>query len=104
MLKTEAAMVAAAAQPATAKPPAPGNTDTLAAGKLIFEKTAGGVGCASCHGLDGKGGKSGAPDIRGASEAKVRTAVTGGVLAMSFIKLGDSDITAVAAYLKYLNQ
>jgi mono/diheme cytochrome c family protein len=48
-----------------------GATDQLAQGKLIFEKTAGGVGCASCHALDGKGnGPAGlnAPNIRGKTE------------------------------------
>lgn len=76
-------------------------------GKLVFEKTAGGVGCAFCHGPDGKGGGIsglGAPDIRGAKEAKVRGALIGGVPLMSFIKLSDEEITAVVAYLQYLNE
>jgi mono/diheme cytochrome c family protein len=73
---------------------------------LVFEKTAGGVGCALCHGLDGKGGGIsglGAPDIRGAKEAKVRGAIAGGVPLMSFIKLNDAEITAVAAYVQWLD-
>lgn len=88
----------------------PGNqaaSDLLAKGKLIFDKTAGGTGCASCHGLDGKGQGTagvGAPDNRGASEEKVRNALAGGVPLMSFIKLTDEEITAVVAYLKYLNE
>ncbi len=76
--------------------------DSLAKGKLIYEKTAGGVGCASCHGLDGKGDKTvGAPDNRGATEEKLRNALLGAPL-MSFIKLTDEEITAVVAYLKWL--
>ncbi|MBI4362664.1 MAG: cytochrome c [Euryarchaeota archaeon] len=65
------------------------------------------MGCASCHGMDGKGGLPGvgAPDIRGASEARVRGALAGGVpLMSSFIKLNDEEVTAVVAYLKYLNE
>jgi len=74
---------------------------------LVFDKTAGGVGCAYCHGLDGKGGGIsglGAPDIRDRKEAQVRGALTGGVPLMSFIKLNDAEITAVVAYLQYLNE
>ena len=108
----------ATAQPATSAAPAanpqpaaqPANqaaSDLTAKGKLIFEKTAGGVGCAYCHGFDGRGqGPSGeaAPDNRGASEEKVRNALKGGVPLMSFIKLTDDEIKAVVAYLQYLNQ
>lgn len=82
----------------------PASADLLAKGKLIFEKTAGGVGCAYCHGLDGKGqGTSGvaAPDNRGATEAQVRDALLR-VTMMSFIKLGDEEIKALVAYLQYL--
>lgn len=79
--------------------------DPLAKGKLLFEKTAGGVGCASCHGLNGKGTTTvGAPDVRGSSEARVRGALAGGVAMMSFIKLNDPEITAVVAYMRYLNE
>lgn len=80
--------------------------DPLAKGKLVFEKTAGGVGCASCHGLDGKGNLPGvgAPDIRGASEDRVRRALGGGVPMMSFIKLSEEEKAAVVAYLQELNR
>jgi mono/diheme cytochrome c family protein len=73
---------------------------------LVFEKTAGGVGCAFCHGLDGKGGGIsglGAPDIRGKEDARVRGALIGGVPLMSFIKLNDAEITAVVAYVQWLD-
>lgn len=76
--------------------------DSLAKGKLIYEKTAGGVGCASCHGLDGKGNKTvGAPDNRGATEEKVRAALINAAM-MNFIKLTDEEITAVVEYLHWL--
>jgi mono/diheme cytochrome c family protein len=79
-------------------------SDLLARGKLIYEKTAGGVGCASCHGLDGKGKPEiGARPNRGASETQVRGALIGGVPVMSFIKLTDEEITAVIAYLQWLD-
>lgn len=88
-----------------------GDDDLLAKGKLIFEKTAGGVGCASCHGLDGKGNpQAGIPANRGKTEGQLRQALEGitnelgGVPPMAFIKLTDAEITAVVAYLRYLNE
>ena len=77
--------------------------DILELGKLIYDKTAGTVGCASCHGLDGKGGGAG-PDIRGVAETVIRDAVKGGVPAMSFIKLDESEIQAVSAYVNVISQ
>ena len=97
----------AASAPPAAQPPNQAASNTLAQGKLIFDKTAGGVGCAYCHGFDGKGQGAagvGAPDNRGASEEKVRNALAGGVPLMSFIKLTDEEVTAVIGYLKYLNE
>ena len=105
------APVASATSPAnpqtTSQPANQSTNDPLAQGKLIFEKTAGGTGCAYCHGLDGKGqGPSGlgAPPNRGASESKVRAALAGAVPVMSFIKLTEEEITAVVAYLRYLGE
>ncbi|MBI2864789.1 MAG: cytochrome c [Chloroflexi bacterium] len=89
------------AVPSPTPAPSAGSGVVLEKGKLIFEKTAGGVGCASCHGLDGKG-KSG-PFIQGASKARVQQFLAGGQ-AMSFIKLSDEEITAVVAYLQYLSK
>ncbi|MBI3979153.1 MAG: cytochrome c [Chloroflexi bacterium] len=80
--------------------------DPLARGKLLFDKTAGGMGCAQCHGLDGKGNgpaQVNAPNIRGKNEGDLRTAISGGVPMMSFVKLNDEEITAVVAYLTWLN-
>lgn len=103
---TPQAAPTAAPSPPSAPSAGTSNSDILVKGKLIFEKTAGGVGCASCHGLDGKGGLPGvgAPDIRGASEAKVRGALAGGVPLMTFIKLGEEEKAAVVAYLQELNR
>lgn len=81
-----------------------GNPASLVAkGELIFQKTAGGVGCQYCHGADARG-KEG-PNIRGKSAGAIKQAL-GIVIQMAFISqktpLSDEDIEAVAAYLKYL--
>ena len=94
--------------PSPATPAAGASSDELLAlGKLVYDKKAGGVGCAYCHGLDGRGqgisGENG-PNIRGAPKFRVQAAVTGGVSAMNFIKLTDEEITAVTQYLQYLAQ
>jgi hypothetical protein len=44
-----------------------------------------------------------AANIRGANQAQVRGALAGGVPLMSFIKLNDEEITAVAAYIQWLD-
>ena len=98
----------AAAQPSPASPtPAVATAAGArppALGREIFEKTAGGVGCASCHGMNGRGGAQlNAPDIRGADEARVRSALAG-VVVMSPITLNDADIAAVVAHLQELNK
>ncbi len=81
-------------------------TDPLALGKLIFEKTAGGVGCAFCHGMEAKGGgpaNVNAPDIRTKTEADLRAALQGGIPMMTaMIKLNDDEIAAVMAYIHTL--
>jgi mono/diheme cytochrome c family protein len=84
----------------TPAPAGTGDFELLAKGQEIFEKTAGGVGCASCHGIDG-GGKT-APFIQGAAEGQIRAALAGGAPAMSFIKLSDEEILAVSAWVKAL--
>ena len=78
--------------------------NALALGRTIFEKTAGGVGCAACHGMNARGGaQSNAPDIRGADEMRVRAALAG-VAVMSRITLNDAEIAAVVAHLQELNK
>jgi mono/diheme cytochrome c family protein len=80
----------------------------LALGKKVFE-TAGGDGCQDCHGSDAKGRatKSGtnAPNIRGATEQKLRDALAGGAALMTFLKkeLTEEQIEAVIKYLQYLD-
>jgi mono/diheme cytochrome c family protein len=73
-------------------------------GRAIFEKTAGGTGCAACHGMDARGGAQfKAPDIRGADETRVRAALAG-VTVMSRISLNEAEIAAVVAHLQELNK
>jgi DNA-binding beta-propeller fold protein YncE/mono/diheme cytochrome c family protein len=99
----------AATQPAAAGPRPAGPAAAAAGpapvnGRTIFEKTAGGIGCAACHGATGRGGgQLGAPDIRGADEMRVRAALAG-VAVMSRITLSDAEITAVVAHLQELNK
>jgi mono/diheme cytochrome c family protein len=73
--------------------------DPVKTGEGLYQKTAGGIGCAGCHGTDATG-KVG-PNIRGSSSAQIKTALQT-VTAMSFLKLADSDIDAVSAYLNSL--
>ncbi len=89
------ATAAPGAPPVTA-PPAAGVSDLVARGEQIFQKTAGGVGCASCHGIEATGMVG--PNIRGRTASQIASAL-GRVEAMSFIKLTSEDVEAVAAYL-----
>lgn len=103
---TEAPVVvpteAPAALPASG-PAASLDDELLAQGQLLFEKTAGGVGCASCHGMDARGNESiGAPDIQGRTTAQIRTALSG-VQMMSTVKVKPDEIKAIEAYLKHLS-
>lgn len=87
------------------QPTVPSGDDALALGQLIFEETAGTIGCAYCHGFTGDGNGAageGAPYIRGASKSAIRGALTGGVPLMGFIKLNETELDAVTKYLLHL--
>lgn len=76
--------------------------DVLAQGKLIFEKTAGGAGCAMCHGMDATGDPlQGAPSNLGADWQTIEQALYDRPQ-MSFITLTRDEIKAVASYLQWL--
>jgi len=95
-------LLGAAAAPSAAPlpaPPAAGTGDPVAQGEQIFQKTAGGVGCASCHGPEARGLIG--PNIRGKTASQISSAL-GHVDAMLFIKLTSEQIEAVAAYLATL--
>jgi mono/diheme cytochrome c family protein len=67
------------------------------AGKVIFEETAGDVGCAYCHAADASGDVG--PNIQGMDVDTIRNAVHGGIAEMEFFDLTDDEIDQVAAYL-----
>tara|TARA_R110000868_G_scaffold49618_7_gene159798 strand:+ start:5926 stop:6525 length:600 start_codon:yes stop_codon:yes gene_type:complete len=74
--------------------------EDAAAGKEIFDKTAGGVGCQACHGADGSGDS--APDIRGRDARAILDQLRRNEN-MEFIKLNRKQVDQVAAYLDYLH-
>ena len=71
-----------------------------AKGEEIYQRTAGGVGCKSGPGTDGKGIPNTAPDVREASADDIKRALGGD--AMNFVRMTDEEIQAVAAYLQSL--
>lgn len=97
-----------ASEPVPAAAAGSADSDILAQGKLIFEETAGGVGCAFCHGMEGRGdgpADVGAPANRGATKDRLKWALGGGETdAMTFIKLTSTEIDAVVAYLQFLGE
>lgn len=91
------------AQDEPVEPEPPLDDELVAIGRNIFEFTAGGVGCAACHGDFAMGDLGNAPNVRGATAEKIK----GGLAAvgqMAFLngQISDDDITAVAEYLRYL--
>ena len=70
-------------------------------GEEIFQRSAGGVGCASCHGIDARGVDASAPEILGRPPKAIKRALAT-VSRMDFISLSDDDVEAVAAYLQFL--
>ena len=116
LLLTACAGEAATTPPAPTATPAPETTpvpvqeepaiepeeeDLAAKGEEIFQQTAGGTGCAVCHGKDASGNIG--PDIRGKSVADIQDALSF-VDAMSSISLKDVGIRAVAAYLQTISR
>ncbi len=77
--------------------------ELAAKGRELFEVSAGGVGCASCHGSFALGDIEVGPNIRGVSADTIKNALEN-VEVMEFLasQLKDEDITAIAEYLKYL--
>jgi mono/diheme cytochrome c family protein len=82
--------------------------DLLVIGQEIFEVSAGGLGCAFCHGLDGKGDGPagiGAPPNRGLDRSKFEAALTDGESgAMEFLQgqLSKKETNAVLEYIAWL--
>lgn len=102
---TASAQVASTTTTATSTSTGDPEKDLIAKGKIIFQQTAGGVGCQMCHGMEARGdgaAKLGAPNIRGADISRIRVALSGGVPVMGFIKLSEEEIVAVAAFVESL--
>jgi mono/diheme cytochrome c family protein len=91
-----------AAVTTTTAPPTAGDVELVAEGKLLFEVTAGGRGCADCHGLDAQGTQDG-PNIIGASKGAISGAMGGGVPDMDDITLSQLELEAVYLYLRTLS-
>lgn len=80
---------------------APSLGPEAAAGKVIYEETAGGVGCAMCHGDDASGDI--APDIRGADPVLIFEQMQANQQ-MTFIDLSEEEVQQVSLYLRYLHE
>jgi hypothetical protein len=68
-------------------------------GRVVYEVSAGGVGCMMCHAPFATGDLG--PDIRGMSARDVNDAL-GLIPDMAFISLSDKDLDDVGAYLGWL--
>jgi hypothetical protein len=81
------------------------NEELITQGRIIFEENAGGLGfgCATCHGHFGMGDLQVGPNNRGASEERIRKGFSTRDQ-MSFLRLTDEEIKAVAAFLGYLGK
>ncbi len=92
---------ASAPAPAPEVKPAPLSslTGDVAPGEVIFQKTAGGSGCAFCHGSDAMG--ISAPRIIDKEAEDLQFALLS-VPAMGYMNLTNQDIADVAAYLQYM--
>lgn len=77
--------------------------ELVAIGREVFQVTAGGVGCASCHGNFALGDIGIGPDLRGSDEVRIRGGLEA-VEVMEFLvnQLTDADIKALAEFLSYL--
>lgn len=92
------ASVLSVAVPAMAE--APTLDPVAAAGKIIFEETAGGVGCKECHGMNAEGDVG--PNIVGQDAVAILAQLQTNEN-MGFIELTEEEIDQVAAYLRYLH-
>ena len=79
----------------------PAPAPVIERGEEVFQRAAGEVGCASCHGIDARGTDgSSAPNILGRPAIAIERALAR-VAQMSFISLTDEDLDAVVAYLQF---
>ena len=76
------------------------SAEVLALGKEVWDVTAGGEGCAACHGFDGLGAT--APNVLSASKSGIIGAIRGGTPDMEHIVLTREELDAVYDYMKTL--
>lgn len=89
--------------PDSTQPTTGDQTEIINQGKILFETTAGGVGCALCHGLDGMGKPELAtPQNRGATADMIWDAIETRAQ-MTFLVLSNDEVRAIAAYLQVLD-
>ncbi|MBU1176357.1 MAG: cytochrome c [Alphaproteobacteria bacterium] len=80
----------------------PDNSREVAAGQRLHEETAGGVGCASCHGMNARG-EGLAPDIRGVTADQIIDSLKN-TEDMREIALTKADINDIVAFLAMLKE
>jgi hypothetical protein len=68
-------------------------------GRVVYDVSAGGVGCAMCHAPFALGDIG--PDVRGMSARDISDAL-GSIPDMAFISLSDADLADLATYLGWL--
>jgi mono/diheme cytochrome c family protein len=89
--------------PTTTAPEDDGAADAiLALGMEVYNVTAGGVGCAKCHALDGQGTSDG-PNILGSGKSAISGAMGGGIPDMEDVKLTAEQLEAVYRYLSSIS-
>ena len=101
---------ATASTPAVKPPPRtatvesdPMGEDPFLLGERIFLTEAGeGIGCSTCHGLDGRGTvAAGSPPIRGKFPWEIQLALDNNPV-MDFLSLSPDEVEAVSEYLQWL--
>ena len=88
-------------EPTAAATEESGDSELIAAGKILYEETAGLKGCAECHGFNAEGGgpsSANAPSIRGTTASKIRRSISD-AYDMEGIKLSSDELFALEAYL-----
>ncbi|MGI9647070.1 MAG: c-type cytochrome [Acidimicrobiia bacterium] len=80
----------------------PSDSELIAAGKVLYDETASGIGCAYCHGLDGAGIlEQASPDIRGQGTDDILLALSDRA-EMTSLVLSYEEVEAIAAYIATL--
>ena len=83
----------------TTSPPLSSSVGDVTRGKVIYQQTAGGIGCAACHANDAMGDIG--PEIIGNTAEEISYALRTAE-EMEFIKLTEQEIADVATHLQYL--